>query len=37
MQEEADEHYQILVELQKKDKEFDSQLRVNYYRKRDIK
>ena len=37
MQEEADEHYQILVELQKIDEEFDIQLRVNYYRKRDIK
>ena len=36
MQEDADEHYLILVMLQKVDEEFDRQLRMNYFRKKEV-
>ena len=36
MQAEADEHYRILVQLQKIDAEFDASLRTNYDRKREV-
>ena len=36
MQAEADEHYQLLVDLQKIDPEFDAWLRLIYDRKREV-
>ena len=35
MQAEADEHFNILVMLQKVDAEFDQQLRMNFFKKRE--
>ena len=35
MQAEADEHFNILVMLQKVDEEFDQQLRMNFFKKRE--
>ena len=36
LQAEADEHYRILVQLQKIDAEFDASIRNNYDRKREV-